>query len=234
VAYGSIFGVPQWGTVVWGGIPDAIAPPVNLDLNNSLFDVWYRLGFHDFSDMQNSVWASSSELYQFADDELKALAYRTAIFITTDTSITATAATAVYNLPAGHVFSVFAWLAYSAPASLRILRSSAVRELESLDADWPAATGDPERISLDAGKVGTATLYPNPVRQATLGQVLQTVPAGPLVPVSLILQDVFSYSMLAGARAKESDYRVDDMAAHYAERVRLYEIVATYLWGDGR
>ena len=135
------------------------------------------------------------------------------MFPTLDTSITVTSGTAVYSLPASHVFTLQAWLA---GAELRI---TPVRELGAIDSTWPITSGPSTRASFDAGSVGTITLYPNPTVGGTLAQVCEEYPATVSVSASTIalptvLQDFFAYACLAGARGKESDGMQIEMGEH--------------------
>ncbi len=209
------------------------------DAANSIADLWFRLGFASAADMAVAGgWVTSAELYQFADDQAKLLARTSSLFLAYDASIGVTAGTALYNLPAAHIYTLSAWLLY-AGLPLQMIRLSSVGQLFGLDANWPTTTGDPSRISLDAGGVGTATLYPNPIANATLAQVLQEYPATVMsgassVPLSPILQDYFTDAILAGARGKESDSAMPGIAAHMAERMALYAQVIEHLFGGGQ
>lgn len=204
-----------------------------LELQVSLNDVVYRLGLASGAELSApNCWVGSGELFQYADDAAKRLAYLSGVFLAWDASITVIASTATYNLPASHVFTVAAWLGTTG------LRITPVRDLWALDGNWPATTGPATRCSLDAGAVGILTLYPNPTAGGTLGQVCQefppTIQAGnSALALSPILQDYFSYAMLAGARGRESDYAQPEMAEHYRQRMALYEQIIHDLWGPG-
>ena len=209
-----------------------------IDVANSVADVWFRLGFLDYFELgTNDYWVTLTELYQFADDAAKKLAYEVGVFPVVDASITVAPGTALYTLPAAHVFTVLAWLAY-AGLPIQFLRLSTVGQLFALDATWAATSGVPVRASLDAGSVGTITLYPNPIAAATLNQICQEFPAVAVgtstLALSPVMQDVFTYAILAGARGKESDMRTEEMANHFIQRVELYRQVADKLWGPGQ
>ncbi len=209
-----------------------------IDVANSLADSWFRLGFLSYSELEtNSYWVTTTELYQFGDDAAKKMAYGVGIFLVLDDSIEVEASTAVYSLPPSHVFTILAWLAYSA-APVQLLRLSTVGQLFALDASWAATTGSPVRASMDAGSVGTITLYPIPTASATVNQVCQEYPGvsdgNSQLALSPVMQDAFTYALLAGARGKESDARMQDMADHFAGRVDLYTQIADHLWGPGQ
>jgi hypothetical protein len=152
--------------------------------------------------------------------------------------VAVTAGTAAYLLPASRVFTEGAWLLY-AGLPLQLLRLSTVGQLFALDANWPTTTGDPTRLSLDAAGTVTGVLYPVPLSNSTLVQVMQAVPAtvaagASSLPVSPVLQDYVSYQLLRSARSKESDSSMPEMAAHFGERCKLYEAVIVHLFGGGR
>ena len=180
-------------------------------------------------------WVTLNELYQFADDAAKALARSTSLFLVYDASIDVTAATPIYALPPGWVWSESAWLAYAA-GPVQLLRLSTVGQLFALDAQWSAASGNPLRLSLDAAGVGNGVLYPAPVAPATLAGVLGLCPpavgaSSSALPLSPVLQDYFTYLMLGGARGKESDSQMADVADHCRERAKLYEATIAHTSG---
>jgi hypothetical protein len=204
-----------------------------LSADAAVVDAVYRLGFSSWAEIAaGTEWVTPAELYAWADEEAKKLAYEAGVFVTNDTSITVTGGTAVYGLPASHVFTMAAALGNTP------LRITPVRELWALDGCWPATTGPAMRCSFDAGSVGTITLYPIPNAGGTLSQVCQEFPAdlvaGGALPLPAVLQDLFTYAILGGARGKESDAAMPEMAAHFGERVKLYEQVAEHLWGPGQ
>lgn len=209
-----------------------------IDVLNCIADAWFRLGFQSAADMATAgAWVTADEQYQFADDAAKYLARESSLFLTYDASINVVAGTPQYAIAEAQVFTVTAWLVYL--GSVRQLRLSSVGQLFALDASWAATTGPPTRLSMDAGAPETYTLYPNPVQNATLAQVMQEVPAalvagGSQLSVSPVLQDYFTYALLGGARGKESDSSMPDMAAHFAQRCALYDAVIDHLWGDGQ
>jgi len=203
------------------------------DVANSLTDIWFRLGFLSQADIDVAgTWCTSTELYQWADEAAQLLAYKSGSFVTEDTSITVTAATATYALPSNNVFSLAAWLGSTN------LRMTPVRELQSLDATWSATSGPATRASLDAAAVGSITLYPNPTVGGTLTQLAEEYPStialgSSTVALPSVFQDWASYSMLAGARGKESEGAQLEMSQHFEGRVELYLAIADFLYGSG-
>jgi hypothetical protein len=228
-----------WGGTLWGqGLTGLIGNPLVLDVTNSLADVWYRLGFASASDLGPTSWVTPAELYQFADDASKKVAYGAGVLITVDTSITVTSGTASYSLPTAHVFTLLAALV-PASGTPQLLRLTPVRDLWALDANWPTTMGNAQRASMDAAAVGYITLYPSPIAGGTLEQVCQeyaqTLTGGAsTLPLPTVLEDWFSYEMLAGARGKESEAAMPEMAAHFQSRCDLYHQIATKYWGPGQ
>jgi hypothetical protein len=210
-----------------------------MDVANAVADVWIRLGFTGSADAGIGGWVSVAQLYQYADEAAKKIAYKSGVFLELDTSITVTAATAVYEEPATHIYTLAAALAMTGVTAPQILRPAAVRELWALDATWSTTAGNATRFSMDAGSVGTITLYPNPLQGGTLNQIIEEYPAtvalgASTLGVATVLQDYFSYSMLATARGKESDSRQAEMADHYAQRCQMYEAIIEHLFGAGQ
>jgi hypothetical protein len=208
------------------------------DVANSITDVWFRLGFLSAAELAtNALWLTATELYQFGDDAGKRLAYTAGVFLVVDASINVVSSTPLYALPASHVFTVIAWIVYSGQP-LQMLRMSSVGQLFALDGNWAATNGLPLRASLDAGGVGSVTLYPNPTVNGTLSQICQEFPAiasgSSSVPVSPVMQDYFSYALLSGSLGKESDFAKPEVAGHAHERMKLYEAIAEHLWGPGQ
>jgi hypothetical protein len=234
----SQFGVIQWGGGQFGQPPPPAVAGAGCDIAASIADIWFRLGFQSGADMAvPDRWVTIAELYQFGDDAAKLLARVSSLFLTLDSSVSVLAATPLYEMPSGHVFTLTAWLTALSGAQQQ-LRLSSAGQLWALDGAWPLTSGAPLRLSLDAGGVGTGTLYPNPVANAVLNQVLEVCPAtvaagASTLPISPVLQDCFTYFLLAGARGKESDSSMPEMAAHFQQRCALYEAVIDHLWGTG-
>jgi hypothetical protein len=213
---------------------------MSCDVLNSVNDCWYRCGFTSQSDLDAGTgFVTTAQLYQYIDDRVKLLARTCSIFLTYDASIAVTPGTAVYALPAGHIFTEGAWLLY-AGAPLQLLRLSTVGQLFALDAAWAAAaSGPPRRLSLDAAGANNCVVYPSPSTAATLAQVLQQLPAtvaagASVLPLSPVLQDYFTDAAIAGARSAESDSAMPEIGDHLRERMALYEAVIEHLLGGGR
>jgi hypothetical protein len=213
-----------------------------VDASLSLADAIYRLGFLNLAESQTAMaWVSNAELYQFADDVAKKLSYSAGIFVTLDASIAVTAGIGVYGEPATHVFTIYAWITPLARlgGSIQALRPTTVGQLFALDNTWSTTSGEAKRFSLDAGAVGIITIYPLPINSGTLNQICQEFPpaiaagSSQVTQMPTVLQDYLTYAMLAGARGKESDSALPEMAAHFQQRLSLYEQVIQHLWGAG-
>jgi hypothetical protein len=214
-----------------------------VDTSVCLADAVYRLGFASLADSQSAqAYVTNNELYQFADDHLKHLSYQGGIFIGLDTSVAVTAGAGVYGLPGSHVFTLMAWIAPQAGVggSNQPLRPTPVSGLFALDNTWATTAGESNRYSLDAGSVGTITVYPIPLTSGTLCQICQQFPATvtaaapQILEMPSVLQDALTYAMLAGARGKESDNAMPEMASHFKQRLDLYDAVIEHLWGPGQ
>jgi hypothetical protein len=203
-----------------------------MDTSLAVADALYRLGFQGAADIAlASTWVTVNELYQWADEAAQKIAYASGVFIKFDTSMTAFAGTAAYNLPAAHVFTLAVWL------GAQLLRMTPVRELWAMDNSWSFTSGPATRCSLDAG-TEELVLYPNPTVGGTISQICEVYPAtinlgNPTVALPTVLQDWATYAMLAGARGKESDACKPEMAAHFEERGKLYEAIIEHLYGVG-
>lgn len=227
------FNTQQFNTAEFNAGAAQPGPMPGFDVAGSVTDAIYRLGFQSAADLAASGWIGVDELYAFADDAAKKLAYETGVFVTYDDSITAAAETAVYLLQTSNVFTLYVWLN---GVPLRITR---VAELEALDGNWPATVGPTTRCAFDAGSAGTISLYPSPSAGGALQQVCQEYPGtvalgSSLIDMPSVAQDYFTYAMLAGGRGKESEAAMPEMAAHYGERLKMYEQVFEHLWGPGQ
>jgi hypothetical protein len=214
-----------------------------VDASVCLADAIYRLGFASLADSESAqAYTTNAELFQFADDHVKHLSYQGGIFIGLDSSVAVTAGVGVYALPSSHVFTLMAWIAPQAGVggSNQPLRPTSVGNLFALDTNWATTAGESNRFSLDAGSVGTITTYPISLTSGTLCQICQQFPstvtavAPQVLEMPSVLQDTLTYAMLAGARGKESDSAMPEMAAHFKQRLDLYDQVVQHLWGPGQ
>ena len=240
-----------------------------LDINNCIADIWYRLGFLNQGELETgTLWLTPTELFNWADEAAKRLAYEAGLFVVADSSVPVMAGNGVCGLPETHVFTLLAGIltvsggsagtgaewgtlpwgtvpwggntpfSQGSTFAYALLRLTSVRDLWALDGNWPLTTGNPKRASLDAGSVGTLTLYPIPTVSALLFQICQEYPNISAIATQLsipsVLQDHFSYYMMAEAREKESEMRQAEMADHFKQRVAMFEELEDYLWGPGQ
>jgi hypothetical protein len=200
-------------------------------------DCAYRLGLTSAAELATSDWISVAELVVYADDAVKHVAEAHGVFVKYDTSVTVSSGTAVYTLPSGHVFTLQAAL-LGGGSAVTSLRPASVADLFALDATWSATSGPAVRYSLDAPAVGSLTLYPNPSAGGTLALVAEMTPAdlttsAATVALPGVFSDWLSYAELNGALEKESEHAQRDMAAHYAERLKLFEHIMAGLYSEG-
>jgi len=210
-----------------------------IDASVCLAAAVYRLGFGAQSEISAAnSWVTETELYQWGDEAVKRLSREISLFINYSTSTMTQAYLATYTLSPRHVYTLLA--AVVTTSESQILRPTTVRELYALDAAWPSTPGFPRRASLDAGPVGTITLYPLPTAAGyTVAQLEQEIPddvsaAAPQVAVPAVLEPYVTYAMLAGARGKESEAAMPEMSDHFRQRLSLYEQVMRHLWGGGQ
>ena len=205
-----------------------------MDLQNSLLDVIYRLGFTGLADVSGpDSYVTLGELYQWLDEAAKKLSSLAGVFVTVDASITVVPGNSTYALPANFVYGLAVFL------GSRPLRITSQAQLEALEGQWSAAVGPAARASFDAREVGFVVLYPQPTAGGVLSLVCQefpsTIQAGSTtISLPTVFQDYFSYAQLAGARGKESDARMEEISNHAQARVDLYVKVATHLYGRGQ
>ena len=180
-------------------------------------------------------WITESELYTYFEEAAKKLS-EAGIFVDRDASQTLAAGQAQYPTPAGWISTVHASIDGTR------LRPTSSPELEALDSSWQTEQGPADRYSMDAGPLGTITLFPVPssVQQGeTLAQIYHRFPADisatqTTAPVPASVADYFAYFALQRVRGKESEGAMPEMAAHFAERVKLYEQVIAQYWGEAK
>jgi hypothetical protein len=202
-----------------------------VDLANTITNILPTLGATSLADLD---WCTQAELFQWADEAAKRLSHRIGVFVARDTSTKLTAGTAVYPTPTGHVDTIHVTVV----PTTKLLPSS-VQELASLDSTWPATSGPATRYSMDGGGNGTILVYAIPTAAGVLAVImheyLPQIQAGAsAIPVCSPVADYFGYTMLAGARRKESDHTMADMADHFDQRVEMYEKVLTHYFGEGQ
>lgn len=172
------------------------------------------------------VWWTTDELYNYADETVKHLARRAAVF--TDFDSLSAGAGEIAN-PSGALALLHA---ASDGASLR---SATVAELEALDPGWQTTAGTPKRWTVDLG-LGSMRVYPSPASAVQLERIYHANPPAvtfgtPSVAGPAALDGYVAWGILGRARAKEGESMLADVAAHASEHLKLYERVFTAYWG---
>lgn len=188
-----------------------------------------RLGCVSWADC---TWFTRAELYSYFDEAAKHLGSME-LFVEFDETVMVASGVNQYTTPAG-------WISTLAVASENgVLRPSSVVEIEALDTNYQTTQGNPNRYSMDAGPLGTVTLYPAPTTTnagETLEQVYHRFPVDlattqTLAPVSAPIADYFLYFALARARGRQSEAAMPEMASHFQERCQMWEAVFSHYWG---
>jgi len=218
-------------------LPQGPAVAAGISITRVIDDLLPTLGASNLADL---TWclADGSEFYQWADEYAQRLGRSCGVFVERDATTAVVGGTAAYALPARHIDTIHVSLTPTAGTPGR-LRPSSVAELYALDGTWPAASGVVARYSGDAGVPGIITLYRRPHAAGTLAVIFHQFPpaiaaASPTVDVASPVGDYFQYGMLAEARRKQGEGAMPEMAAHFDERVRLYEKVLLAYFGGAQ
>lgn len=193
-----------------------------------LADILPALGATSLGDLD---WATSTELYQWADEAVKRLSHRCGVFVEWNQATASVAGTPQYPVPAGHIDTIHVTLGTLA------LRATTVAELEALDGTWAASQGAVTRFSMDADGTGYITLYQIPMTTGTpLTWIFHQFPPveiseGATVDVPSPMGDYLAYAMVGEARRKESDRAMPEVAEHCDQMTALMEEVACAYWG---
>ena len=201
------------------------------DLTTTANDVLARLGVVSWADLN---WATQDEVYGYFDEASLRLA-EMGLWVYLET-LTVLASTPQYVMPYGWLDSIHITMnGYQ-------LRPTSVAELEALDSTWTqtqcAPNASPTRYSMDAGPLGTITLYPVPaIANETLTSIDHcfnptVTAASPMLPICSVIADYFLYFALQRLRGKESPYQMLDMAQSFAQQGQLYEAILTSYYGS--
>jgi hypothetical protein len=211
-------------------LPQGPAPPSGVHLASVIAEQLAALGATSFTDLD---WTSEAEMYQWADEAGKRLANRTGFWVDREGGRAVGSGAHTHALPAGHVATVHVSL------DDVTLRAMTAAELEALSAGWPADSGAVARFSIDAALPGNLRLYKVPTATGTMAIIYRRYRpriesgSGP-IPAPSPVGDYFGYAILAEARRKESDAAMPEMAAHFDERLKLFEQLIERYWGPGR
>lgn len=203
-----------------------------MDLTSTISAVWPRLNSTAEAD---SVFWTATELWGYVDDEVKRLARETEAFVETAT-VGLVAGQTEYSLPARHVATV------EVHSDGLTLQPIASRGLFAGDRRWKSATGDElDRFSADVVGGGTVALYPTPTATAVAADGFlrfveaenpATVSAGsPSITAPEALRDLFAFTVLARARAKETPGAMPDVAEWCEAQAAMLRGVAVEVWG---
>lgn len=207
------------------------------DLTLTANSLLSRLGAASWADLD---WVTEAEVFSYFDEAAKRLATHCGAFVERDATGLLAADEAQYATPLDWISSIHV----STGTTPVRLRPSSVSELLALDGTWqttPATVNNPPaRYSMDAGPLGTITLYPLPqAAQAgqTLAQIYHRFPADigstqTLAPIPSPVSDYFLYFALMRCRGKQSEGAMPEVAAHAEERGKLYEQIFSGYYGE--
>jgi hypothetical protein len=203
---------------------------MSFDLTATATMLLGRLGATSWADLD---WLTEAEVFSYFDEAAKRLAQECGIFVIRDTSDNLANGTSQYATPAGWLSTI-----HVSAGSTR-LRPASASELLALDATYTATTGTPARYSMDAGPLGTVTIYPTPTRYAALCQVCHVFPqpditqSAPTAPISSPISDYFLYFALWRARGRQSESSMPEIASHAEARCKQFEEMFNGYYGDG-
>ena len=206
------------------------------DLSATATELLSRCGVVSWTDAN---WFTLAEVCSYFDEAANKLATM-GLFCAQNTQ-DLTPGTAEYTLGLDWLDTVIASVNGS-----RLLPSSAA-DLEALDSNWMSASCTngqyPGRYSMDAGPIGTITVYPMPVALVpAVTQELETVdfvtaatitPSQTLAPINPLLADYFLYWALWKLRGKESPYSLPEIADFAQEKCQQFEAIFAKYWGAG-
>lgn len=194
-------------------------------------DLWPALNATGAAD---AVFWTEDELYVWFNEAAVRLAGCSNVFVERDTSITAAIGTPTYDLPVAHMKTI------QADLNGTVLRARTVKELEALDAGWPATEGTPKAFALDNEGMLKITLYPVPDAGAdgkVVGLIMRETPAtvsaaAGFLTAPAILEDYFAFSILAEARAIETRAPMLEISQWLKGITGMYEqTIQSYLGG---
>jgi hypothetical protein len=174
---------------------------------------------------------TAAELYQYAEESLRALGGKAQLIVELDESIALVADQAFYEVPAGHIATIYA------AADGVMLKPSSVAEVEALDDNYEEAASDtPTRWIGDSLGLGLIRTYPAPDATGTLTLIFQKdtpdlTAAAAEVKIPAPIGDYLSVKALQQARERQGDGQMKDAAAALGLLGGLYEKAAEAYWG---
>lgn len=209
----------------------AIAAAGYINTAQVLGDMWPPLNARSAAD---AIFWTEEELYTWIDEATQRLARVVGPFVDYDRSLTTAANTADYPLPASHIRTI------QADVNGKVLRARNIQEMEALDSAWPAAAAaEPKAFLLDTKGLVQLTLTPAPsvpFQSLAIGLAMVKLPgtisqSNAILAAPPVLQDYFTFSALAGARSKESNASMDEVADWLRSITGLIEQAAAAIWG---
>ncbi len=202
------------------------AAALGLDIAAVASDILPALGAANFADLD---WCTETELLDYADEAARRLASKVSVWVNRYGLQTVNPGTQPAPAPSDMIDAIHvSWNGAS-------LRPASALDLESYDSGWQSTTGTPARFSIDAG-AGQIFLYPAVTVSGTLATIYhqlqpQIAVGASVVNAPTVFWDFFGLAMLAGARGKESEQAMPEMAAHFEQRMTLFEQIAQQYWG---
>jgi hypothetical protein len=201
------------------------------DLTQTEIDFLSRVGAFAWTDVAD--WLTKSEVYGYFQEAALRLA-ELGLFVSREIVSVPGTPTPVLALPADWIDSIHV------SVNGQQLRPTSAAELLAYDSLWPETLCSPgvlpSRYSMDAGPLGTVTLYPVQSSSAELETISHVTPAAvsttqTTVPIPGVVADYFLYFALARARGKESPYAMPEVVSAAQSMISLYEQVFTTYWG---
>jgi hypothetical protein len=173
---------------------------------------------------------TETELYQWADEAVKRLARKAAVFVerTQDTDAPANSA---HNLDERDLAVIECGWNGAA------LSPATVRELEALDENWEEAdAGTPAKYATDFLGLGQVRLYPPPSAAGVLDLITLQVPeeitsAAAELRAPEPVKEILRLRMLQEARGREGDGAMPEVAERLGKLADVLELVAVRIWG---
>lgn len=211
-------------------------PPVtqlgNVNLTTVVGDIWPSLNARGPSD---AIFWTEAQIYQWTDEAAKRLACNCGGFVRRNPSLSAVMFQGGYALPVDHVVTLQADLAGL------YLRPRNVQEVEALDYNWPATTGQPKAWLEDTQGLRQFTLYPKPVALQdgeSIGLFERYTPAtvnaaNALLETPNCIREYFTFYALAEARGtKETNASMPEIAQWFNGILGQMEQLISSYWGD--
>lgn len=207
------------------------ASPANVNLSQTILNFWTYLNANGAGD---AVYWTTSDLLHWVNQAAKRLALNCGVFTSYDRSISLATGTAAYALPAATLRTLQADVAGT------VLKARNVIELESLDDNWTASSGEPEAFILEGDGLAQIRIYKTPVLDdngLALGLVITQYPpemtsSGAILAAPQCIEEYFTFYLLAEARiAQETRAQMPEVAKWAKGVVDLLDSVIASYWG---